>query len=68
MAISAAMISGFMRDDNPQQMRKKLERLQKQVQDGKAEVEKWNIAEFKNKSVKARVEELISKTEKFNWD
>ncbi len=51
-----------------EQMRKRLERLQKQVQQGESEVEKWNSAEFKNKSVKARVEELISKTEKFNWD
>jgi len=47
---------------------KKLEELKKEVKDSEAKVEKWKDAEFKNKNVKAHVEELISGIEKFKWD
>ena len=49
-----------------EQLRKKLEKLKKQVKQSEAEVEKWN--ELKDEKVKERLEELISQTEKFNWD
>ena len=47
---------------------KKLEDLKNEVKESEAEVEKWKDAEFKNKNVKAHVEELISGIEKFKWD
>jgi len=47
---------------------KKLEELKNEVKESEAEVEKWKDAEFKNKNVKAHVEELISGIEKFKWD
>ena len=49
-----------------EQLRKKLEELKKQVKQSQAEVEKWKGA--KDEKVKERLEELISQTEKFNWD
>lgn len=47
---------------------KKLERLKKEVEQRSAKVEKWKDAEFKNESVKARLEELLGKTDEFKWD
>ena len=47
---------------------KKLEWLKKQVEKSEAQADKWKDAKFKNKSVKARIEELMGRTEKFKWD
>jgi len=47
---------------------KKLEELRKEVEQRKVEVEKWKSAEFKQQSVKDRIKELVSQTEKFEWD
>ncbi len=47
---------------------KKLAELQKEVDQRKAEVEKWKGKDFKNEQVKQRVKELVSETEKFEWD
>jgi hypothetical protein len=49
-------------------LHKKLEALKAEVQKSEANVEKWKSAEFKNNSIKARLEELLSKQEKFEWD
>jgi myosin heavy subunit len=51
-----------------EQLLKKLERLKKEVEQRNAKVEKWKDAGFKNESVKARLEELLSKTDEFKWD
>lgn len=51
-----------------EQLLKKLERLKKEVEQRKIKVEKWKDAKFKNESVKARLEELLSETEKFKWE
>ncbi len=50
-----------------EQLLKKLERLKKEVKEREAKVEKWKDAEFKKESVKARLEELLSKSDKFTW-
>jgi hypothetical protein len=47
---------------------KKLEELQKEVDHKKAEVEKWKGKDFKSEQVKQRVNELVSETEKFEWE
>jgi len=47
---------------------KKLEKLKKRVERSEAEIVKWKESKFKNENVKARLEELISQTEKVNWD
>jgi hypothetical protein len=47
---------------------KKLEEMRKEVEQRKVEVEKWKSAEFKQQSVKDRIKELVSQTEKFEWD
>ena len=47
---------------------KKLAELQKEVDQRKAEVEKWKSKDFKNDQVKQRVKELISESEKFEWE
>jgi hypothetical protein len=47
---------------------KKLEHLQKEVDQRKAEVEKWKGKDFKNEQVKQRVTELVNETEKFEWE
>ena len=47
---------------------KKLAELQERVEESEAQVEKWKEAEFKETSVKGRVEELVGKAEKFRWD
>jgi len=49
-------------------MNKKLEELKKEIDQRKAEVEKWKGKDFKNEQVKQRVNELVSKTEKFEWE
>jgi hypothetical protein len=46
----------------------KLAELQKEVDQRKAEVEKWKGADFKKQQVKQHVNELISETEKFEWE
>jgi hypothetical protein len=47
---------------------RKLEQLQKEVDQRKAEVEKWKSKDFKNEQVKQRVNELVNETEKFEWE
>jgi hypothetical protein len=47
---------------------KKLADLQKEVNQRKAEVEKWNGKDFKSQKVKERVTELVNEPEKFEWD
>lgn len=47
---------------------KKLEDLKKEVEHKKAEAEKWKSRDFKNEQVKKRVTELLSETEKFEWE
>jgi hypothetical protein len=47
---------------------KKLEELKKEVDQRKAEAEKWKGADFKKQQVKQRVNELVSETEKFEWE
>jgi hypothetical protein len=47
---------------------KKLTELQKEVDQKKAEIEKWKSEEFKNEKVKQRVNKLLSETEEFEWD
>ena len=47
---------------------KKLAELQKEVDQRKAEVEKWKGDDFKKQQVKQRVNELINETEKFEWE
>ncbi len=51
-----------------EKMRKHLEELQKEVEQKEAEVKKWNDTKFKNESIKERLEELLSKPEKFHWE
>lgn len=50
-----------------EQLLEKLERLKKRVEESEVKVEKWKDAEFKNESVKARLEELIGKPDEFKW-
>ena len=50
------------------QLRNKLAQLQKQVNKSEGEVEKWKAPEFKEKNVKAHLDELLSKSSKFKWD
>jgi hypothetical protein len=49
-----------------EQMRERLEHLQKRVQESQAEIEKWKAT--KSEKVKDRLQELMSGTEKFQWD
>ncbi len=51
-----------------EQLNKKLEQLKEEVKENAAKVEKWKDPEFKKQSVKARMEELLSETEKFSWE
>ena len=50
-----------------EQLLKKLERLKNEVEQRKAKMEKWKDAKFKDESVKARLEELLGKSDKFTW-
>ncbi len=49
-----------------EQLRKKLRKLREQVKQSEAEVQKWK--DVKDKEIKQRLEELISRTEEFKWD
>lgn len=51
-----------------EQLSKKLERLKKELKQKEAKVEKWKDSEFKKQNVKARLEKLLSETEKFRWE
>jgi hypothetical protein len=50
-----------------EQLLKKLERLKKEVEQRNAKVEKWKDAGFKDESVKAKLEDLLGKSDKFTW-
>jgi hypothetical protein len=50
-----------------EQLIEKLETLKKDVEQRKAKMEKWKDAKFKDDSVKARLEELLGKSDKFTW-
>ncbi len=50
-----------------EQLLKKLERLKNEVEQRKAKMEKWKDAKFKDESVKARLDELLGKSDKFTW-
>ncbi|MBN1392486.1 MAG: hypothetical protein JW947_06765 [Sedimentisphaerales bacterium] len=50
-----------------EQLLERLERLKKDVKERKAKMEKWKDAKFKEDSVKARLEELLGKSDKFTW-
>ncbi|MGA2094128.1 MAG: hypothetical protein ABSH16_12100 [Sedimentisphaerales bacterium] len=47
---------------------KKLTDLSKELDKKKADIEKWKNADFKNQKVKDRVNELLTETEKFEWE
>lgn len=51
-----------------EQLREKLERLKDELKQNEATVEKWKNAEFKKQNVKARMEKLLSESEKFSWE
>ena len=51
-----------------ERLRKELKKLEKEVRKNEDEVEKWKDSEFKNENVKARVEELVSRADKFRWE
>ncbi len=50
-----------------EQLLEKLERLKNDVEQRKAKMEKWKDTKFKDDSVKARIEELLGKSDKFMW-
>jgi hypothetical protein len=50
------------------QLNKRLGRLEKEIKENEAKVEQWKNAEFKKRNVKARMEELLGKTEGFKWE
>jgi hypothetical protein len=50
-----------------EQLLEKLERLKNDVEQRKAKMEKWKDAKFKDNSVKAHIEELLGKSDKFMW-
>jgi hypothetical protein len=50
-----------------EQLLERLERLKTDVEQRKAKMEKWKDAKFKDESVKARLEELLGKSDKFTW-
>lgn len=49
-----------------EQLQKKLEALKKRVEESQIETQKWN--KLKDEKVSQRLEELLTKTETFNWD
>jgi hypothetical protein len=51
-----------------EQLLEKLEKLREEVEQNEVEVDKWKDTKFKNKNIKVRIEELLSRTEKFDWD
>jgi hypothetical protein len=50
-----------------EQLLEKLESLKKEVKQRETKVEKWQDAEFKNESVKARIKELLGDPDEFKW-
>jgi len=50
-----------------EELLKKLDGLKNEVETRKAKMEKWKDANFKAESVKARLEELLGKNDKFTW-
>jgi hypothetical protein len=50
-----------------EQLLARLETLKKDVEQRKAKMEKWKDVKFKEESVKARLEELLGKSDKFTW-
>jgi hypothetical protein len=46
----------------------KLEKLKERAKQSEAELDKWKNPKLKDENVKARLEELLSKSEKFKWD
>jgi hypothetical protein len=50
-----------------EQLLSRLEMLKKDVEERKARMEKWKDAKFKDDSVKARIDELLGKSDKFTW-
>lgn len=50
-----------------EQLIEKLESLKKEVKQREAKVEKWQDADFKNESVKARIKELLGDSDEFRW-
>jgi hypothetical protein len=47
---------------------KKLQDLSKELNKKKADIEKWKNPDFKNQKVKDRVKELLTESEKFEWE
>jgi len=50
------------------QLLRRLQELQKRVEESQAEVDKWMDPKFKKQNVDARVEELIGRTKGLKWD
>lgn len=51
-----------------EQLLRRLKELEKYVRESEAKVEEWQNPEFKKEQVKARIEELVGKEKKFDWD
>ena len=51
-----------------EQLRERLQELEKQVKESEAKVERWQKPEFKQEQIKNRLAELVGKSEKFDWD
>jgi hypothetical protein len=50
-----------------EQLLERIEMLKKDVEQRKAKMEKWKDAKFKDDSVKARLDELLGKSDRFTW-
>jgi len=50
-----------------EQLTKRLENMKKEVEKSELNVAKWKTAEFKQKNVESRLEELLSEKQKFEW-
>jgi hypothetical protein len=51
-----------------EQLRKKLEQLKAELEKKQLDVARWQQPDFKAKSVKERIKDLISEKRKFRWD
>lgn len=51
-----------------EELAKKLQDLNKELDRKKADIEKWKSSDFKNQKVKERVNELLAESEKFEWE
>jgi hypothetical protein len=51
-----------------EELSKRLEELQKEIQKNEADLDRYKNPDFKAEHVKARVEELTSHTDRFNWE